>query len=176
VLSSLIAIIAINTINLGIGFGPNIPIGGIAQNYKTTTTATIFCTVNNFGIDYAYSKFTNKQINADNITIHTATISYFYPLVEKETHQMDIVLGGNYNRIIHKFELGSENSYVFGLRYGLNYQEIIQGSQSIDRLKPTLSGRILINQYIQTRNWNYTQITSSIFTVSLVLCISFRIL
>ena len=175
-ISSLIVLIAVNTINLGIGFGPNIPVGGIAQNYKTTTTATIFCTVNNFGIDYAYSKFNNKNINTDKLSIHSATISYFYPLVDKETHQMDIVLSGNYNRIIHRFELGSENGYIIGLRYGLNYQEIIQGNQSIDRLKPTLTGRILINQFIQTRNWNNTQISSSNITLSLLLSISFRIL
>ncbi len=89
---------------------------------------------------------------------------------------MDIILGGNYNRIIHKFEIGAENSYVFGLRYGLGYQEIIQGSQLIDRIKPALSGKILVNQYIQIRNWNYTQITSSNFTLALLIGISFRIL
>ncbi len=175
-ISSLIVLIAVNAINLGIGFGPNIPVGGIAQNYKTTTTGTIFCTVNNLGIDYAYSKFTNKNTNIDHLSIHSITISYQYPLFKKETHQMDIILGGNYNRIIHKFEIGAENSYVFGLRYGLGYQEIIQGSQLIDRIKPALSGKILVNQYIQIRNWNYTQITSSNFTLALLIGISFRIL
>lgn len=175
-ISSLIAVIAINTINLGIGFGPNIPVGGIAQNYKTTTTALIFCNVNNFGIDYAYSKFNNKNINADNLSIHSATISYFYPLVNKETHQMDIILGGNYNRIIHKFEIGAERGYAFGLRYGIGYQKKLVGSPLTDSIQPALSGKVLLNQIIQSQNWNYRQLTSSNFTLALLIGISFRIL
>jgi hypothetical protein len=176
VISSFIAIIAINTINLGIGFGPNIPVGGIAQNYKTTTTGTIFCTVNNLGIDYAYSKFTNKNTNIDHLSIHSTTISYQYPLFKKETHQMDIILGGNYNRIIHKFEIGAENGYAFGLRYGIGYQKKLVGSPLTDRIQPALSGRVLLNQIIQSQNWNYRQLTSSNFALSLLIGVSFRIL
>jgi hypothetical protein len=176
VISSLIVLIAVNAINLGIGFGPNIPVGGIAQNYKTTTTATIFCTVNNLGIDYTYSKFTNKNTNIDHLSIHSTTISYQYPLFKKETHQMDIILGGNYNRIIHKFEVGVENGYAFGLRYGVGYEEKFVGSPLTDRIQPALSGRVLLNQIIQSQNWNYRQLTSSNFALSLLIGVSFRIL
>jgi hypothetical protein len=176
VISSLITIIAINTINLGIGFGPNIPVGGIAQNYKTTTTATIFCTVKNLGIDYAYSKFTNKHTNIDHLSIHSTSISYQYPLFKQETHQMDIILGGNYNRIIHKFEIGAENGYAFGLRYGVGYEEKLVGGPLTDRIQPALSGKVLLNQIIQSQNWNYRQLTSSNFTLALLIGISFRIL
>ena len=89
---------------------------------------------------------------------------------------MDIILGGNYNRIIHKFEIGAENGYAFGLRYGVGYQEKFVGSTLTERIQPVLSGRVLLNQIIQSQNWNYRQLTSSNFTLALLIGVSFHIL
>jgi hypothetical protein len=177
-LTSLIALVAINTIDLGVKFGPTFPSGNLQNNYKVTTTTAGFCAVNNFVFDYSFSKFTNKINQQENLYLHSAVISYQYPAYQKNCHQINVILGGSYNYIRRRWLTANEQTYALGLRYGVGYKLSFSSTSSefVERLQPALHTNIYLNQIVQLRDWNYNQIMSSNFLFSIMLGVSFRIL
>jgi hypothetical protein len=177
-LSSLIALLVFNTVDLGVKYGPDFPSGNLQNSYKMTTTISGFSTIKNFIIDYSFSKFSSKINPQENLNLHSATIAYQYPLYEKNNHQLNISLGGNYNYLQRKWLNAKEQTYALGLRYGTGYKYSFRSTTAkfIERLQLAFHTNIYINQIIQSRDWNYSEIMSSNFFFSIMVGISFRII
>jgi hypothetical protein len=85
--------------------------------------------------------------------------------------QFTAVLGGNYNRVIRNLVSAHEASYAWGLKYGLGFNKNFTVTE---HLHPTLLSRLFLNQIIQARSWNSSQLLSSNLFISLTVGLSFR--
>lgn len=177
-LNSIIFLLTINTVDLGMKFGTIFPIGNLENDYKTTTAISGFFQLSNFIIDYNYSKFNNKINQQENLSLHNVTISYEYPFYEKNNHQLNISLGGNYNYIQRKMLTAQEQTYAIGLKYGAGYKYSFSNADSniISRIRPAVHTNLYLNQIIQSRDWNYNQIMTSNFFFSVMFGVSIKIL
>lgn len=176
VVSSLVLLLTINSINLGIRFGPHIPVGNLERVYQVTTAASFFCGIKNLEIDYSFSKFTGRNNNKNLLYLNSGTIAYQYPFYQKKNRLLNMIVGASYNRIKRKLETAHEETYAMGLKYGIGYKENFGGTELINRLRPALQIKIYLNQLIQSRNWNYSQVMSSNFFFSMMIGVSFNIL
>lgn len=177
-LSSFILLFTINTVDLGIKFGPTIPSGSLGNHYKTTAAISGFCQVSNFVIDYNYSKHNSKINQQKNLLLHSITISYEYPFYQKNNHRFNISIGSNYNYIQRKMLSAREQTYAMGLKYGAGYKYSFSDTESnlITHIRPAVHTDLYLNQIIQAREWNYNQIMSSNFFFSIMFGVSFKIL
>ncbi len=176
VVSSLILLLTINSIDLGIRFGPNFPAGNLERVYQVTTAASFFCEVKNLEIDYSFSKFTGRDNNKNLLYLNSGTIAYQYPLYQKKSRLLNMIVGASYNRIKRKLGTAHEETYAMGLKYGVGYKESFSGTELINRLRPALQTKIYLNQLIQSRNWNYNQVMSSNFFFLMMIGLSVNIL
>jgi hypothetical protein len=174
--NSIILLLTINSVELGVGFGPIFPTGTLERTNNTNTAGSVFCDVSNFSLDYSFSKLNSKNNTQDNLYLHSGTISIQYPFYNKNTRCLQAILGGSYNRLIRKLGIAREQSYALGVRYGIGYKEKLANVQIFNKLRPALSADIFLNQIVQTRNWNAAQLSSSNFLISIIFGISFNLL
>jgi len=164
VISSLILLLTINSIDLGLRFGPNFPVGNLERVYQVTTVASFFCGIKNLEIDYSFSKFTGRDNNKNLLYLNSGTIAYQYPFYQKKTRLFNAIIGTSYNRIKRKLGTAHEGTYAIGLKYGVGYKE------SLGRFK--LVSGVYLSQIVQSRNWQSLQLSSSNFLLSLTTGVS----
>ncbi|MCX8014954.1 MAG: hypothetical protein N2748_02945 [candidate division WOR-3 bacterium] len=174
--NAVILILAMNALQLGLEFGPVIPTSGLHQNYQTTSVIAGNVNLNNFQLDYRFTKLPSKINNQEYINWHTITVAYNYPFFQKGNRAFIASLGGNYNYFLRRLLRAQEKTYALGLRYGVGYQLKITGGELVDKIKPSLLATAYLNQVIQARDWNYNQIMTSNFFLSLLIGINFRVL
>lgn len=171
VVNSLILLLTINSIDFGVRFGPIFPAGHLEQTYKVTAVGSLFCSVNNFELNYRFSKFSGKVNNQNYLYLHSGTIAYLYPFYHNQSRLFNAILGGSYNRIIRKFEPARESGYALGVNYGIGYKEMFADT----KFHPALLTQIYLSQIIQSHNWNSVQRITSNFLFSIMIGVSFRL-
>jgi hypothetical protein len=171
--SSLLLLLTINSLEIGTQFGPIFPTGSLANTYQVSTTAGLFTSMNNFDLGYSYSKFASKLNTSENLFLHTIMLSYQYPFYKINNSQFLAILGANYNRIIHSLDIANEQNSVFSLRYGLGFKQNFAISKS---LRPALLAQLNLNHILQMRSWNYSELLYSNLFISVTAGISFSFL
>ena len=175
-LNLLISLFIINSLDVGIKFGPDFPIGNLQRFYSTSATAGIYLQMNNVMLDYSFSKLLSKTNNNENLYLHSATISYQYPFYSKNNLSLTASFGGIYNRIIREYENGKEIGSAFGLRYGFGYEKSFGSNNLLKNLNPSLVSNLYLKQIIESRSWNSTQLLSSNYLISLMFGINLRLI
>jgi len=176
VFNLLLSLLIINSVDIGVQFGPNIPSGNLAEFYRTSTTGSVYCEFNNFQLDYNFSKFTGKINNNEYFYLHSGILSYQYPFLKNEKRNLGAGFGGSYNRILRRYATAHEEGYALGVRYGIGYKENLLTNSFLKDLRPALISNIYLNQLIHSRNWNSTQVFSSNFLFSIMVGMNFSLL
>lgn len=166
----------INSLELELKYGPNIPMGNLNRNYKTTSAISSALNFNNLQLAYSFTKFPSKISYQEHINWHEIALVYNYPFIKKQHNLVIALFGGNYNYFLRRMLRAEEKTYAFGLKYGLGYKQKFTGGDFVDKIKPALLAQIYLNQVIQARDWNYNQIMTSNFFLLLSLGVSFQIL
>lgn len=169
-------IFVINSLELELKYGPNIPISNLNRNYQTTSAISSALNFNNFQLAYGFAKLPNKINRQEYINWHEIALVYHYPFIKKERNSMLASFGANYNYFLRRMLSVEEKTYAFGIKYGLGYKQKFTGGDFVDKIRPALLARVYLNQVIQARDWNYNQIMTSEFFLLLSLGISFQIL
>lgn len=168
----LFSVFMINSVDIGVTYGPHFPIGRLSNAYKTSSTLSFFTDINRLELNYSYTRFAGQIASNEKLSLHSGTISYQYPFYTTDKRKLNGHIGTGYFRIIRTLNANTEKGYAFGIRYGLKYEQNLVAS----KLKPTLITLLSTDQIVQTRNWQSMQIYSSAYLLRAMIGMQFNLL
>lgn len=160
-----------NIINLGISFGPHLPMGRL-DVYRIGTSVSLLSEINRFELNYTYSQFSNQFIPQEKLNMHGVTIAYEYPISKNEYRKISIQVGTGYYHIIRHLKRNHEQGTLWGLRYGVKYEQILVNNN----FQPTLFTLLHTDQIVQSRRWQNQQLNVNNYLVKILIGIKIKIL
>ncbi|MBS4014855.1 MAG: hypothetical protein KGZ86_00215 [Candidatus Latescibacteria bacterium] len=168
----LFSILMVNSLEVGVAFGPTLPAGQLSTVYRPAASLSVLSNFNRLELSYSFAKFDNKISGNENLNLHSVILAYQYPFYTNDKQKLYGQIGTGYHGAVRTMQTNTEKGYGIGILYGIKYQHKLSDT----RIQPGLTASLITDQIIQSRNWQTMQISSSAFVLKALVGIQIKLL